>query len=172
MTFLGNCHGLGPMWIKSQKSSCAHHALECTWTATDRLFPDRSNSKSCRQPNGPARTSNGLTNIFLPKPILQFCFETATNAIVVHRIYKTRGDFSKQIHLLDRFGVDIGSLPVVTSRYQLVTKYFFKKLPVVTRIYQPNPNVENYVENRYQLLFKGDFLRSWIRGIELLLPKC
>jgi hypothetical protein len=103
---------------------------------------------------------------------LQFCFETATNAIVVHPIYKTCGDFSKQIHLLDRFGVDIGSLPVVTSRYQLVTKYFFKKLPVVTRIYQPNQNVENYVDNRYQLLFKGDFLRSWIRGIELLLPKC
>jgi len=139
MTFLGNCHGLGPMWIKSQKSSCAHHALECTWTATDRLFPDRSNSKSCRQPNGPARTSNGLTNIFLPKPILQFCFETATNAIVVHRIYKTRGDFSKQIHLLDRFGVDLGSildryqpLPVVTSSLRDIFSRNCQSLPGFT----------------------------------------
>ena len=73
---------------------------------------------------------------------------------------------------LGRSWVDLGSLP---DRYQsLPDRYqiFFKKLPVVTRIYQPNQNVETYVEDRYQFLFEEDFLRSWIRDIELLLPKC
>ena len=124
------------MWIKPQKSSCAHHALECTWTATDRLFPDRSNSKSCRQPNGPARTSNGLTNIFFPKPILQFCFETPTNAIVVHRIYKTHGDFNKRIHLLDRFGTILGRSWVVTRSLPAPRQPFWSENKMLRPRYQ------------------------------------
>ena len=60
------------MWSKSQESSCAPD------------FSPTDNSKSSRQPNGPARTSNGLTNIFFPEPMLQFCFETQTNVRIVN----------------------------------------------------------------------------------------
>jgi len=99
-------------------------------------------------------------------PTRQFVFETQTDAAVLFSIF-------------DRFGADLvpnrAQHQTVTSRYQplpVVTRYFFKKISAVTRICQQNQNVENYVDNRYQLLFKGVSWRSWIRGIELFLPTC
>ena len=83
-------------------------------------LPDRSNSKSCRQPNGPARTSNGHTNIFLkptpirkpirhgslflkPKPMRQFYFLFLIDLVPT----------------LCPTGHNTRPLPTVTSRYQI-----------------------------------------------------